>query len=208
MLRRRGHTVSFFLTYSEGASPSPSPSATPSSTGRAISATSSIYTLILNQDCANFLADSFISIVVAIMGISSGSITVVERICGSVTIRYQCLGTTATEAEALCARIQAEALRAGSALNSQLGVLGTTTAAVEDDDSNDALWGLFALLVIPCAVVVGLAVFCYERGQRRLEETYTPDASMTSPSVPHFANPVGSFPTTPHSTPVCLPPAW
>eukprot|EP00992_Anisonema_acinus_P001129 TRINITY_DN10388_c0_g2_i1.p1 TRINITY_DN10388_c0_g2~~TRINITY_DN10388_c0_g2_i1.p1 ORF type:complete len:912 (-),score=201.02 TRINITY_DN10388_c0_g2_i1:139-2874(-) len=198
-----GSRCVFILNYAEAASPSPSPSATPSSTTRAVSATSSIYTLILNQDCTNFSADTFVSIVVAIMGIAAGSITVVEKICGSVTIRYQCSGTSATEAEALCARIQAEALRAGSALNSQLGVLGSTSATTtDDDDSNDALWGLFALLVIPCAIVIGLVLFCYYRKQRQSDENYLAnDPAMATYNVPSYQNPGSPIPPTPYQTP-------
>lgn len=153
------------------------------------------YSLVLNKDCASFPNTSFVNTIATTRNIPAATIIVLSYQCGSITAVFKCRGASVSAADATCTSITAEANRAGSALNTALGVQTATprdAPVSSSDESNEGLYALFALLLIPICCIVGAIM--YKRKTANADQQFAADTlTFSSVAVPKKGTEMGAF---------------
>jgi hypothetical protein len=146
-----------------------------------------INTIILDRKVTDYPSDRFLAAINNILGITPREVqlesyTAVDSAAHTAAV-FRCRSEISVQdADATCARILREASTAGSALNNELKTLSTTTASTlarEEDDSDHALYGLFALLAIPIICIVAACLFIKNR-KRQADNQYMQDTATFS----------------------------
>jgi len=158
---------------------------------------SSSYQLTLNKDCALYGASEFVNDIVSttLTGRSTpttrGQISVISTRCGSVVVAFQCLSSISPEDAAnLCLTIISEATTPGTPLHAKLQGTSGGVFVRQNDDSNNALYALFALLAIP--VICLIAICLVAKAKRREADNQYMQDTATFSNVAATPQPLGA----------------
>jgi hypothetical protein len=183
---------------------------TTTSTTTSTSVSGSPYNIVLNKDCTVFTTTVAQGIIGAYYSLSRVS---VSTACGSTMLTLLCNGVSTSDANSYCSGIYNNILTPGSALNTQLSPVATSSGG--GSSSNGGLYGLLALIAIPVILVLIAVIWFLKPKATPDEQTFGADDEQpkTSPdlSVPTYAEPPMTQPVTyaamptPYTTPVTTP---
>jgi hypothetical protein len=198
-----GNDGPFTLILSVPASPPPSPPPGPGA-GAGSKLSTNQFVLTLDQPANEFPQDKFLNAIAFCLNITNQNVKIesYNSISGDVVVTFRCIDQTAGTANELCARIVAEALNVNSCLGQRLKASGADENSDFDRDegSNEALFGLFALLLLPVLCCLCLCLIWRNR-RRQADNQYMQDTATFS-NVAAAPQPINAIDVIPASYPM------
>jgi hypothetical protein len=171
------------------------------------------FLITLDQDCSIFSASAVSNLVSYFYDITP--VTFSTR-CASTLLSFFCSGITKDAANAYCQKIYTDIMTPGSQLYQLLKPITSAPAAssTASGTSDKGLYGLFALILIPVALIVVAVMWYYRKKQLKeieekhknnpLREIEKDDETYIPSAVPQAAQPP-SRPKSPPPLPVSSP---
>lgn len=150
----------------------------------------------INKDCAAYSPEMFVSDMRSIQSLQSYEIVVLNMVCGSMTVFFQCRSfTNFATAQNLCNSIVASAQTPGSALWNKLS--STSPALKHRGRSDNGIYALFVLILLPFFCVSAFIGF-YKSKQREADNQYLQDTSTFANVASHgaagpYGPPIGPY---------------